>query len=367
MKILTINTGSSSVRMTLFTNEPEGLIQTTERHHSSDNETPEQLLVSFLNDQIKDITAVSHRIVHGGTEFADSCFIDEHTEKEIERLIPLAPLHNPVALRWIQACRTILGGNIPQIAVFDTAFYTSLPEVAKTYAIPKDLCHQYGIYRYGFHGLAHRAMLQRWQRLNPALKQGGKVISLQLGSGCSVTAIKEGKPIDTSMGFSPLEGLMMSTRCGDLDPGVLIYLQKSTGLSIDGLDKLLNKSSGLLGVSGISGDMQVLLNSNIPEARLAIALYCYRAKKYIGAYMAALGGADVILFGGGVGENSPIIRAQILQEMQWCGIELDTYVNNSTIGEEARISSTSSKVDIWVIPVDESYILAEEAITLLQT
>jgi acetate kinase len=366
MKILAINTGSSSVRMALFTNESEGLVQTEEHHYRPDEGTPEQLLRSFLNGQVKNITVVSHRVVHGGTKFTDSCLINGDTEKEIERLAPLAPLHNPAALRWIEACRTVLGKDIPQVAVFDTAFYTSLPEISKIYAMPKYLCDQHQIHRYGFHGLAHKAMLQSWEKLKPTLKQGGRVISLQLGSGCSITATKEGKPIDTSMGFSPLEGLMMSTRCGDLDPGVLIYLQKSAGLTVEELDKLLNKSSGLLGVSGVSGDMQGLLELNNPDAQLAIALYCYRAKKYIGAYMAALGGVDGILFGGGVGENSPEIRAQILQEMQWCGIELDTRINNSVIGKEACISSISSKVDVWVIPVDESHLLAEEAIALLQ-
>ncbi len=240
-----------------------------------------------------------------------------------------------------------------------------MPDVSKIYALPKDLCNEHGIKRYGFHGIAHRAMLQRLKKLRSDIGNEGKVISVQLGSGCSITAIKDGTPVDTSMGFSPNEGLVMSTRSGDIDSGVLIYLQKEAGLTAGEVDRLLNKSSGLIGVSGISGDMRVLLESDEPAARLAVNLYCYRVKKYIGAYMAALGGAEAILFGGGVGENSPVIREKILEDMKWCGISLDRHANDEAIGKEGYISSDKSLVDVMVIPVDEAVVLAKEAIKVL--
>jgi acetate kinase len=366
MFILTINTGSSSVRLAIFSDESAGLVQTARCTCKSDEDSPEDLIINFLDKhKINGVKAVAHRIVHGGKQFIETCLINEEVAKEIERLSPLAPLHNPIALKWIRACMTLFRKGVLQVAVFDTAFYASLPEKAKTYPLPKDLCHKYGIYRYGFHGLAHKAMMQRWQEIRPDIENGGRIISLQLGSGCSVTAVKNGSPIDTSMGFSPLEGLMMSTRCGDLDPGVLIYLQKTAGLSIDEIDKLLNRSSGLLGVSGLSSDMKTLLASEESDNRLAVELYCYRARKYIGAYITSLGGVDGILFGGGVGENAPEIRRRVLEDMDWCGITLNHNVNCNIIGTEGRISAQSAKVEVWVIPADEAAVLAQEAAAVL--
>lgn len=366
MCILTVNTGSSSIRLAIFSNLLTELVQTAKYTFKPDEESPEELIINFLDEyKINGVNAVAHRVVHGGKYLIESCLIDEYIIKEIERLSPLAPLHNTIALKWIRACLTMFGTDVMQVAVFDTAFYASLPEIAKTYPLPKELCQRYGIYRYGFHGLAHKAMLHRWQEIRPDLENGGRVISLQLGSGCSVTAIKNGSPIDTSMGFSPLEGLMMSTRCGDLDPGVLIYLQKVARLSVDEIDTLLNKSSGLFGVSGGSSDMKILLSSDEHDARLAVELYCYRARKYIGAYITSLSGVDGILFGGGVGENAPEIRKKVLENMDWCGIKVDPSVNIDVIGIEGRISSQSTKVDIWVIPVNEADVLAHEAVSVL--
>jgi acetate kinase len=366
MCILTVNTGSSSVRLAIYSDESTGLVQVSKYTCKPDERSPEDLIINFLNEHnINSINSVAHRVVHGGTHLIESCLINEEVVKEIERISPLAPLHNPLALKWIRACLTMFGTGVMQVAVFDTAFYASLPEMAKIYPLPKDLCHKYGIYRYGFHGLAHKAMMQRWQEIRPDLENGGKVISLQLGSGCSVTAIKNGSPIDTSMGFSPLEGLMMSTRCGDIDPGVLIYLQKVARLSVDEIDTLLNKSSGLFGVSGGSSDMKILLSSDEHDARLAVELYCYRARKYIGAYITSLSGVDGILFGGGVGENASEIRRRILGDMDWCGIKVDPSVNIDVIGTEGRISLQPSKIDVWVIPVDEAAILAHETVSVL--
>ncbi|MBI4826186.1 MAG: acetate/propionate family kinase [Nitrospirae bacterium] len=366
MKILTVNTGSSSVRLAAFINTGSVTKKLADKHLKLDDRAPETLLRSFLEDcGSQNIQCVAHRVVHGGTKLIQPCVINSEIEDEIGRLSVMAPLHNPVALKWIRICRELFGQNIPQVAVFDTAFYSQMPEVAKTYALPRDICREHGIRRYGFHGLAHSAMLQRWQEIRPDLKESGRVISLQLGAGCSITAVRDCKAVDTSMGFSPLEGLVMATRSGDIDPEIVIFLQKSGSLTSDEIHKVLSESSGLLGLSGISADMRVLLESDKPEARLAIDLYCYRARKYTGSYLSVLNGVDVILFGGGVGENAPLIRERILHDMKWCGIELDRRINNDTIAIEGRITSSSSKIEAWVIPVDEAAVLAKEAFTII--
>jgi acetate kinase len=362
---LTVNTGSSSVRLGLFEKTSKGLTSVDERYVKADEDVPENLVKQFLHERLEIIHVAAHRIVHGGSTLTKSCIISEEAESEIDRLSLLAPLHNPIALKWVRACRSVIGDSLPQIAVFDTAFYTAMPDVSKIYALPKDLCKEHDINRYGFHGIAHRAMLKRLKKLRPDIGNEGKVISIQLGSGCSITAIKEGRPVDTSMGFSPNEGLVMSTRSGDIDSGVLVYLQNKAGFSINEIDKIINKLSGLLGVSDVSSDMKILLASDEPEARLAVEIYCYRAKKYLGAYMAALGGVDCILFGGGVGENAPLIRKKILDNMEWFGISLDRHANDETTGKEGYVSSDKSKIDVMVIPVDEAVVLAEEAVDIM--
>ena len=364
LKILTINTGSSSVRLGLYETDANGPRRLAAIHFKPSEKAPEEHLKHFLDVQGGGIDAAVHRVVHGGPSLTESCLITEKVEKEVDRLSPLAPLHNPIALEWIRAFRAVMGDGIPQVAVFDTAFYASIPDVSKIYALPKDLCKEHGIRRYGFHGIAHRAMLQRYKELSPDAGNG-RVISIQLGSGCSITAIKDGQPVDTSMGFSPNEGLVMSTRSGDIDSGVIAYFQNKAGLSIDEIDKMLNKSSGLIGVSGLSGDMKILLDSDEPDARLAIELYCYRVKKYIGAYAAALGGVNAVLFGGGVGENAPQIRSKILEGMEWCGISLDRQANDETIGTEGYIRLDKNMVDVMVIPVDEAAVMAKEAVDVI--
>jgi len=342
-----------------------GLKRLAEVHHT-DIDTPDvSLLENFVASvDGADITQVTHRVVHGGARLTVPCLIDSAVEAEIKRLIPLAPLHNPVALEWIRLARRLPGKPVPQIAVFDTAFSSALPEIAAIYALPRALCREHGIRRYGFHGIAHRAMLTRWQEIRPDIREGGRVISIQLGSGCSITAIDRGVPVDTSMGFSPLEGLLMATRSGDVDPAVITYLQRQAGLSIEEIERLLNKQSGLLGVSAESNDMRVLLNSSSPDAVLAVNLYCYRVRKYIGAYLSVLGGADAILFGGGVGENSPQVRAKILQGMEWTGVQLSLFDNNNVAGKEMCISAVASQIDVWVIPVDEAQMMARDCVLL---
>jgi acetate kinase len=366
MIILTVNTGSSSVRLGAFTKRENGIEKLAAGKYGRE-ENPSSILEQFVIDNgTPGIYVNSHRVVHGGTKFVGSCVINADVETEIDRLSSLAPLHNPHALKWIRACRAAFGEHVPQVAVFDTAFYSSMPDVAVTYALPKDLCKKYGIRRYGFHGLAHSAMWKRWKGICPEMKGGGKVVSLQLGAGCSITAVQNGKVKDTSMGFSPLEGLVMATRSGDIDPDIVLYLQRSCGLSLNDIEMILNHSSGLLGISGLSDNMKILLDSKSPEARLAVELFCYRIKKYIGAYFAVLQGADAILIGGGLGENSPQVRKRILEDLKWLGIVLDTKANSVTIGTEGCISSPESRTAVWVISVDEESVLAQEALEVIK-
>lgn len=367
MAILTVNTGSSSVRLDIFQPDDGGKLKRLgSAHHALDAGEPGELLLQFLQQHaLPPIKTIGHRVVHGGARLTAPSLLTPEVEQEIERLIPLAPLHNPNALKWIRAARGMLGAGVPQVAVFDTAFYAGLPQVARTYAIPHTLADKYGLRRYGFHGLAHRAMFQRWRELQAEFAGRGRIISFQLGAGCSVTAVRDGKALDTSMGFSPLEGLMMATRAGDIDPGLVTFLQRREGLTPEQTDHLLNKASGLLGVSGISPDMRQLLDSTDVRARLAVDLYCYRARKYLGACLAVLGGADAIIFGGGVGENAAPVRAHILDGMDWAGIKPDPAANAAAVGVESRISRPDSRVSIWVIPVDEAAVLAQEALDMI--
>ena len=362
MPILTVNTGSSSVRLAAFARSDNALTElATVRHYLAAGGDPRVMLSEFRQTHgLSGIDVSVHRVVQGGANLTASRLLDQEVEGEIDRLTPLAPLHNPVSLRWIRAVREAFGTGITQVAVFDTAFFTTLPEIAQTYAIPHTLAQKYAVRRYGFHGLAHQAMWRKWCDLQPAIPHGGRMVSMQLGGGCSITAIDNGLPRDTSMGFSPLEGLMMATRSGDIDPGLVTFLQRQEGLTAEQIDRLLNEQSGLLGVSGISADMRQLLESQDERARLAVDLYCYRARKYLGAYLAVLGGAEAIIFGGGVGENVPVVREKILAGMEWCGIEVDSEKNHGP-GGLLRISSRTSKVEVWVVPVDEAAILAHEA------
>ena len=362
MNVLTVNTGSSSVRLALYA-EHRGAPRPVRSRQYPAKADPAPVLRFFLDGDVADVAA--HRVVHGGAEHDGPCRIDDQVEAAIERLGALAPLHNPRALRWIRAARAVLGDEAAQVAVFDTAFYAQLPEVARTYALPRDLVRRLGLRRYGFHGIAHQAMWRRWCELRPDLPGGGRVVSLQLGAGCSITAVAEGRPLDTSMGFSPLEGLVMATRAGDVDPGLLLYLLREGGVSPDGLDALLNRESGLLGVSGRSADMRELLAADDPAARLAVELYAYRARKYVGAYLAVLGGADAILFGGGVGEHAPAVRRQILAGLEWAGIAVDAARNAQATGGEAAICPDGSRTHIWVMAVDEAGELARAALAAM--
>lgn len=367
MKILTINAGSSSIRLEVFDigdGTPRSLGKATAT--AGDPTTLFALLAAEAGLGTEPPSAVAHRWVHGGPQMRKAALIDANVEAALAQAAPLAPLHAPASLAWLAHCRAIMGPDVRQIVVPDTAYFASMPDVAASYALPRELSARHGLRRYGFHGLAHQSMVQQWTAQCGPDASGAKVISLHLGSGCSVTASCGGAPIDTSMGFTPLEGLVMATRSGDIDAGLLLYLQHKAGMDAGQIETLLNQRSGLLGLSGISGDMRVLLASDAPEAKSAIALYCYRAKKYIGAYLATLGGADAVLFGGGVGENSPEIRARILEGMQWCGLKLDVAANLLPQKQGGPINAADSKIEIAVIRVDEAYAMAQAAIDLLR-
>jgi acetate kinase len=314
---------------------------------------------------VGEIEAVGHRVVHGGERFQRSVRIDETVLHGMEDMIELAPLHNPHNIKGVAAARAVLGAEVPNVAVFDTAFHHTLPENAYLYAIPYQLYRRHKVRRYGFHGTSHRYVAYRWRELTLVAREATRIITLHLGNGCSACAIDQGNSVDTSMGFTPLEGLVMGTRSGDLDPAVVEFLEAKEGLSATAVDNLLNKQSGLLGISGLTNDMRDLLaeahENDDRRARLAIDMFCYRARKYIGAYLAALGGADAIIFAGGIGENAPEVRAQICRGLEWVGIEIDDAANTRMVGGvEGRITTDSSRLAVWVIPTDEELLIARD-------
>jgi acetate kinase len=400
MKILVVNSGSSSLKYSLFDTAEktpllEGLIEKigsgqashTLRRQGAKMELPGRPLASVgeafqdviqnlirpeqagIGD-IQEISAVGHRVVHGGKRFSSSMVVNEEVAEAIRSCIPIAPLHNPYNLEGIEAMKKLLPG-VPQVAVFDTAFHSSIPESASRYALPYDLCEKEQIRRFGFHGTNHRFVA-----LSAAthLKQPVgdlKMISCHLGSGASVCAIDHGHSIDNSMGMTPLEGLVMGTRGGDVDPGAILYLMRHSGMTVDQIDHILNKDSGLKGVSGRSNDMrEVLEAAEAGDARceIAVGMFCYRVKKYIGAYIAALGGLEALLFTGGIGENSPEIRSRVCQGLDVFGIQICDETNRKTTarrGEVVDISKPESSVRILVVPADEERMIARETVHAL--
>ena len=305
----------------------------------------------------ENIAATGHRVVHGGEHFSAPVRIDAPVLEKLESLSHLAPLHNPPTLAVIEAVAERFP-NAPAVAAFDTAFFHDLPEAARTYAIPSDWRARYGIRRYGFHGIAHQFM---WLQLaGQTHHPPERLVSLHLGQGCSAAALMNGRPVETSMGFTPLEGLIMGTRPGDLDAGVILHLAQQ-GHDSSALEDALNRGSGLLGLSGVSHDVRELLEmeSKHEGARLALAAFCHRVHKYLGAYAAVLGGVDALLIGGGIGENSPDIRARICAALHWLGLELDDAANARCVGKAGRISTDGSAIEVRVIPVDEEPVIAE--------
>jgi len=401
MHILVLNVGSSSVKFQLIDTDGAAIAAATDRRMARgqieriggeaivtlaatdqrptksavairDHAAAVEHIITWLTSQssgvpissVAEIEAVGHRVVHGGERFTHSARVDDAVWRELEELIELAPLHNPHNLRGISAARAVLGPGVPQIAVFDTAFHHSLPETAYVYGIPYQLYRRYRVRRYGFHGTSHRYIAYRYRQLTQRSREATKIITLHLGNGASACAIVNGASVDTSMGFTPLEGLMMGTRSGDLDPAILDFISAKEGLGLREVDSLLNKQSGLLGVSGLTADMRELLAEESEHgdrrARLAIDLFCYRVKKYIGSYLAAMNGADAIVFAGGIGENSPHVRARICAGLEWLGIELDASRNEQVVGGEGRIDRDGSRVNVWIIPTDEELLIARD-------
>lgn len=317
-----------------------------------------------------DLQAVGHRVVHGGEQFKESALIDDKVLKGIEDCIDLAPLHNPNNIKCITAAREIFGKHVPQVAVFDTAFHHTIPEQGYLYAVPYHLYRRYRVRRYGFHGTSHRYVAFRYRALRGLTRDQTNIITFHLGNGCSACAIQAGSSIDTSMGMTPLEGLVMGTRSGDLDPAIVGVIGRKEGMSSSEVEMLLNTQSGLLGISGLTNDMREL-QAELKEhddrrVRLAIEIFCYRAKKYIGAFLAAMGGADAIVFTGGIGENSPDVRARICEGMEWAGIRIDAAKNSEMVGREGLISTEDSKLLAYAIPTDEELLIARDTVRVIK-
>ena len=396
MKILVLNCGSSSIKYKLFdmtTKEvmaqggiekiglpgsflkltlPNGEKKILEKdvpEHTTGIDFILNTLVSEEYGAIKsldEINAVGHRMVHGGEKFAKSVLIDQEVLDTFIACSDLAPLHNPANLKGVNAVTAILP-NVPQVGVFDTAFHQTMPDYAYMYAVPYELYQKYGVRRYGFHGTSHRYVSKRVCEYLNIPVEGSKIITCHVGNGGSITAVKDGKSVDTSMGLTPLEGLMMGTRSGDIDGGAVTYIMEKEGLDATGVSNLLNKKSGVLGVFEKSSDMRDLESAAAarePRAVLAENMYFYRIKKYIGAYAAAMGGVDVIVFTGGVGENQANARSGSCEGLEYMGVKIDLE-KNKVRGEEAIISTDDSKVKVVIIPTDEELMIASDTMEIL--
>jgi len=387
MKILALNCGSSTVKFQLFASGPErirrnrdrmlarGLIERIGAEQGSVSfEIPGEAIAtafacltaseSGLLRDLSEINGVGHRMVHAGEYYAQSVLINEDVVRRIEECVPLAPLHNPHNLKGYHAVRSLLPA-CPNVAVFDTAFHQTMPPRAYLYGLPYEFYRQDRIRRYGFHGTSHQYVCQRFAELWGASPETLKLITCHLGSGASMCAIDRGRSVDTTLGFTPLEGLVMGTRPGDLDPGALLHLMDSHHLSIEQAGALLNQRSGLLGLSGLTNDMRELIkesrNGN-ERARLAIDVFCYRVKKYIGAYAAVLNGADAVIFTGGIGENAPLVRAACCDSLDALGITVDRKRNERAIGVEMEISPGGARTPVWVVPTNEELLIARETV-----
>jgi len=408
MNILVLNCGSSSVKFQLIATDLERIEQNSDVRlaHGVIERIGGAAIITFTNEgnapqrsaapvrdtraavdmilrwivsdesgitavnSVADVHAVGHRVVHGGEQFSNSVMITDEVLRSIEDSIDLAPLHNPLNIAGITAARSSLGLGVPQVAVFDTAFHQTLPEHAFLYAVPYQLYRRHRLRRYGFHGTSHRYVAYRYRTLRGIAREETNVITLHLGNGCSIAAIRQGNSIDTSMGLTPLEGLVMGTRSGDVDASIVDFIGSKEGLSATEVESLLNKQSGLLGISGLTDDMRELLaeahEHDDRRARLAIEIFCYRARKYIGSYLAAMNGADAIIFTGGIGENSPEVRANICEGLSWLGIQVSAELNAAhTAGSEGQISAPESRVGVYVIPTNEELLIARDTVRVV--
>ena len=396
MKILVLNCGSSSIKYKLFDMDsksviaqggiekiglPDSFLKLTlpngEKKILEKNIPEHTVGVEFILNtltspeygaikSLDEINAVGHRMVHGGEKFSKSVLLTKEVLDAFTACNDLAPLHNPANLKGVHAIEAILP-NVPQIGVFDTAFHQTMPDYAYMYAVPYELYQKYSVRRYGFHGTSHRYVSQRVCEFLGVKPEGQRIITCHIGNGGSITAIKDGKCVDTSMGLTPLEGLMMGTRSGDIDAGAVSFIMEKEGLDAQGISNLLNKKSGVMGIFGKSSDMRDLENAvaeGDPKARLAENMYFYRIKKYIGAYAAALGGVDIIVFTGGVGENQASARWGACSGLEYMGVKLDAE-KNKVRGEEMVISTDDSKVKVVVIPTDEELMIASDTVAIL--
>ena len=397
MKILVLNCGSSSIKYALYNMDDKSVMTSggAERvgldeafvkvkmpdgtkkkvmHDIPEHTEGVKFIFSLLTDSeigviksLDEIDAVGHRMVHGGEKFNKSVVLTDEVLKTFEECIDLAPLHNPANLKGVQAVSELMPG-LPQVGVFDTAFHQTMPAHSYLYAIPYDLYEQYGVRRYGFHGTSHRYVSQRVCDYLGVKMEDKKIITCHIGNGASIAAVQNGKCVDTSMGLTPLEGLMMGTRSGDIDGGAITFIEKKLGLDADGMSNLLNKKSGVLGITGISSDMREIedaIEHGNERAKLALDMYNYRIKKYIGAYAAAMGGCDIIVFTAGVGENQCSTREAACTGLEYMGVKLDVEKNKTIRGEEAVISTPDSKVTVCVIPTDEELMIATDTMNLL--
>lgn len=399
MKILVLNCGSSSIKYQFFDMnadssevlakggvEKVGLKGSFLKHIKSsgeqvllegeilDHETGIDYILGVLTSEkhgcikeLEEIDAVGHRVVHGGETFNSSVFITDEVIAEMEKCIELAPLHNPPNLKGIRAISSLLS-HVPQVGVFDTAFHQTMPMHVYMYAIPYSLYKKYGVRRYGFHGTSHRYVSKRACEVLGVDYKSQKIISCHLGNGASITAIKNGESLDTSMGFTPVEGLMMGTRCGDLDVGAATFIMDKEMIGTRSASTLFNKHSGMLGISNISSDMREIeeaVKKGDAMATLGTNMYTYRIRKYIGSYAAAMGGVDLLIFTGGIGENDTVIRESSLEGLEFIGIELDKEVNGKIRGKEKQISTKNSKVKVIVIPTDEELVIAQDTMEIV--
>lgn len=396
MKILVLNCGSSSVKYKLYempTKDvlaqgvveklglkdsflkmtlPNGEKVVLEKEMPEHTSAVEFILENLTSPQygciksFDEINAVGHRLVHGGEAFKESVLITDEVIAKVNECIDLAPLHNPPNLKGIDAIKKLLP-SIPQVGVFDTAFQQSMEPHAFMYALPYRVYEKYGVRRYGFHGTSHRYVSRRACEILGKDYNNARIITCHIGNGASMNAIKNGKVIDTTMGLTPTEGLMMGTRCGDVDPGALAFIMGKENLNVEGFSNLINKESGVFGVSGISSDMRDIENAieaGNERAKLAMDMYNHRIKKYVGSFMAELGGCDIIIFTGGVGENQTSTREIVCADMEYCGIELDNELNAKTRGKEIVISKPSSKVTVMIVPTDEELMIATDTLAL---
>lgn len=398
MNILVLNCGSSSIKYKLFDMSnsevaaqggiekiglPGSFLKLTKPNGEKavlEKDIPEHTVgIEFILDtlvgkeygcisSLSEISAVGHRVVHGGEEFNKSVIITDEVEQQVTKCIDLAPLHNPANLKGIDTIKKLLP-EVSQVGVFDTAFHQTMPAYAYMYALPYEFYTKYGVRRYGFHGTSHRYITMKALEMLKLDPNNSKIITCHIGNGASIAAVKNGKTVDTSMGLTPVEGLMMGTRSGDVDAGVLTFLMDKEGLDSHGISDLVNKKSGMLGVSCVSSDMREVdgaAHGGNEKAQLAQEMYYYRIKKYIGAYAAALGGVDAIIFTGGVGENQTVCRTQSCAGLEFLGVEIDEARNSEARGVDAIISKDNSRVKVAVIPTDEEYMIALDTKTLLK-